>query len=525
MNLEKKQKKFSVVVASPVRQKPAILREFLESLEILQQNSYKLSYFFIDDNTNQESKEILEQFAKKHKKRCFLQKTAVDNQTYECNESTHLWNDALIWKVASFKDKMIEYAKNNAYDYLFLIDSDIVLHPKTVDQLILANKEIVSNIFWTWTDNSIARPQIWMMDQWVQFELASGEQISEKEKAKRFAEFLTKMRVPGTYEVGGLGACTLISKKALSKEISFQKVNNIAFWGEDRHFCIRAVVLGLGLYVDTHYPAYHIYRETDLPDVENFKRSFSKSLDFSGKTKPRITLSMVMRNEASRYLRLVLEAAREYISDAVIIDDASTDNSVTVCEEVLQGIPLILVRNKEPLFSNEIELRKKQWDETIKTNPDWMLFLDADEIFEVKFGRHIQKYILDPRHGDVFYFRLFDFWNENHYRDDEHWRAHMTFSPFLIRYRPDISYCWERETPQHCGRVPSTVRKLLGNLNPLRLKHYGWAKEKDRKAKFERYKLLDPEAKYGVKEQYESILDPNPNLVRWVEDSWRESQL
>ena len=30
-------------------------------------------------------------------------------------------------------------------------------------------------------------------------------------------------------------------------------------FGEDRHFCIRAAALGLSLYVDTHYPAYHIY--------------------------------------------------------------------------------------------------------------------------------------------------------------------------------------------------------------------------------------------------------------------------
>jgi glycosyltransferase involved in cell wall biosynthesis len=223
-----------------------------------------------------------------------------------------------------------------------------------------------------------------------------------------------------------------------------------------------------------------------------------------------------MRNEADRYLRRVLEDAKHYITDAVIIDDASTDNSVAVCEEVLQGIPLTIIRNKESQFSNEITLRKQQWMETIKTNPDWIVFLDADEIFEQNFSQVVQNLVLNPS-LDAYYFRLYDFWDENHYRDDKYWQAHNGQRIFLARYRPDIPYVWNTETPQHCGRFPSTVANFIGGFTNLRLKHYGWAKEEDRKAKFERYKLLDPDAKYGIKEQYDSILDPNPNLVTWNE--------
>src|SRR5690606_16569030 len=46
---------------------------------------------------------------------------------------------------------------------------------------------------------------------------------------------------------------------------------NISFWGEDRHFCIRAQALGFDLFVDTNYPAFHIYREDDLQVLENAK--------------------------------------------------------------------------------------------------------------------------------------------------------------------------------------------------------------------------------------------------------------
>lgn len=33
-----------------------------------------------------------------------------------------------------------------------------------------------------------------------------------------------------------------------------------------------------------------------------------------------------------------------------------------------------------------------------------------------------------------------------------------------------------------------------------------------------RYSVLDKDAKYGIKGQYESILDRNPNLINWEEE-------
>jgi hypothetical protein len=60
-----------------------------------------------------------------------------------------------------------------------------------------------------------------------------------------------------------LGACTLISVPALKAGLNFLPINNVSFWGEDRWFCIRAEALGFPLYIDTHYPAKHLYRESD----------------------------------------------------------------------------------------------------------------------------------------------------------------------------------------------------------------------------------------------------------------------
>ena len=115
-------------------------------------------------------------------------------------------------------------------------------------------------------------PQVWVLDSYTLFEHGPLEKISEKEAYRRMGLFLEQLKKPGVYEVGGLGACTLISKPALQRPVSFKKIKNISFWGEDRHFCIRASAMGLSLFVDTHYPAYHIYRESDLSGVDEFKK-------------------------------------------------------------------------------------------------------------------------------------------------------------------------------------------------------------------------------------------------------------
>lgn len=124
---------------------------------------------------------------------------------------------------------------------------------------------------WTkWTSLSVEQPQVWLKDFYTQYEFQPGEKISKEEENRRILAFYQMLRTPGIYEVGGLGACTLISKSAIQKGVSFEKIKNISMRGEDRHFCIRAAALGIDLFVDTHYPAYHIYRLEQLPEGEMF---------------------------------------------------------------------------------------------------------------------------------------------------------------------------------------------------------------------------------------------------------------
>jgi glycosyltransferase involved in cell wall biosynthesis len=244
-----------VLVGSPVRKSPGILKEFLSSLQQIKQENIILDYCFVDDNINPASSELLQKFAQIN--HCFISKAPAYIGEHVCDETTHVWTHALVWKVTQFKNSIIQRAIQYNYDYLFFIDSDLLIHPDTVEHLINTKKDIISEIFWTkWQPDRERRPQVWLCDDYT-----LGQ------------EFIEMLKKPGIYEVGGLGACTLISKKALNAGVNFNKLYNLTFGGEDRHFCVRAVALGFTLYVDTHFPAYHIFRESELAGVETFKKN------------------------------------------------------------------------------------------------------------------------------------------------------------------------------------------------------------------------------------------------------------
>lgn len=400
---------------------------------------------------------------------------------------------------------------------MFFADSDLIIHPNLINHLISLEKQVVSEIFWTkWTVDKQLEPNVWLFDEYDLVPKELGEELDKKQKQIRRQKFLNMLKSPGVYEVGGLGACTLISKEALLQNLNFAPIKNLTIWGEDRFFCIRAAVLGIELFVDTHYPAYHIYRECDLSGVENYVNNNEKDMEFIRKIKAKdnkITLSMIVKNESKRYLQKVLESVKNHISEAVIIDDGSTDNTIDICKEILKGIPLNIITNEQSLFAKEHMLRKKQWEETAKTNPDWVLVLDADEIIEDGFWE-IAQGLIDDKDTDMISLKLYDMWNENDYREDEYWEAHNYYRPFLVRYHSGFNYQWN-EKDHHCGRLPMNMFRFSNINSNWGIKHFGWAKEEDRLAKFKRYKQLDPDGIYGIDKQYDSILDTHPTLKKW----------
>lgn len=557
-----------ILLGSPVKQTPEILKEFLCSLSELDRIGFSLDCLFIDDN-DADSSCILNSFTLPESKISIIKAKEADH-TRPCSEygSTHNWNRDLIERIAAIKNHILDKALEGDYTHLFLIDSDIVLHPQTIRQLLFNKKDIVANIFWTrFSRWDTFFPQVWQMDQRALYDPRDPQTKSKEYRTVKELEFVESLKEKGVFKVGGLGACTLIARNVLQSGVNFTSLYNLSFWGEDRSFCIRAATAGYQLFVDTHFPAYHIYRQSDLEGVAAFKQNgfdFSRteknltakemckktteqlkrnarSLLYKARQRikyrsrfshivaenlkrnnisehpPRITLSMVVGNERKNdYLKHMLEDCRRYIDSAVIIDDASTDGTAEMCARVLEGIPVKIVRNEESLFAEEHKLRKLQWRETISTNPDWILSLDADEVFEKRFAVEIKTLLASDKSIDVYNFRRFDMWNETRYREDTLWCGHLKHEAYIMRYIPGFEYFFSNKN-HHCGRLPRNLKYLKSQNSDLRLKHLGWACEERRREKYQRYMEIDGDGIHGDVNQYQSILDETPDLIGFME--------
>ncbi|WP_051128182.1 glycosyltransferase [Paenibacillus sp. HW567] len=354
-----------ILIASPINQKPDILRYFLESLNLLDKTQLLVDFLFVDDNEEEEPRKLLEDFQRSQPVTLWRNPS---ESAYRRDENTHYWTHGLTEKVGRMKDAIIEYALKESYEALFLVDSDLLLHPNTLQRLLGEKKEIISNIFWTrWQPGTAPLPQVWMMDEYL-FYQKTDRGHDDEEATRKTSLFLEQMRTPGVYEVGGLGACTLISRDAMEQGVRFHRLPNLSFWGEDRHFSIRSAALGIPLHVDTRYPAYHIYRETDLEGAA----AFMKSVQGSRGAKPiTISLCMIVRDEEEA-LPQCLVSAQGIADEIIIVDTGSTD------------------RTKEAAGAFTDLIYDYEWNDDFaaarnfafsKATKDYILWLDADDKF------------------------------------------------------------------------------------------------------------------------------------------------
>ncbi|GIV04636.1 MAG: hypothetical protein KatS3mg016_0211 [Fimbriimonadales bacterium] len=260
-----------VLIVSPVRQKPTILKHFLFGLQQLDTAEIETEYLFIDNNEDGHSSQMLREFANQTDAPVRRLRVPV-GEPYIRNEIQHQWNESLIWRLAAIKDGALHAALQHGFDYAFLVDSDLVLHPQTLRQMIAYRREIVSQVFWTsWSPDQPPLPNVWYTDFYTLYRVSRSQQVPPEEQRRRAEAFLSALAFqPGLYRVSGLGACTLITRKAIEAGVCFSELRGSMLMGEDRHFCLRAESLGFSLFADSTLPPLHLYRESEVPRVESY---------------------------------------------------------------------------------------------------------------------------------------------------------------------------------------------------------------------------------------------------------------
>lgn len=166
-------------------------------------------------------------------------------EIYRKTSNDHLWSLDLMFRMSELRNMTIREMLDGGYDYWLSVDTDLVLQPQTLKWLLDADKDIVSEIFWTMAPNGRLWCNAWTEDQ-------SAGMPDEWKK-------------PGLYRCGMTGALTLVKRKVFEAGVDYTRIPNIrqALRGEDRHFCVRAACAGFEMWIDSHAPARHLYTETE----------------------------------------------------------------------------------------------------------------------------------------------------------------------------------------------------------------------------------------------------------------------
>ncbi len=547
---------WKLLVGSPVRQKHTVLSEFLKGLDEADKDNFDVTYFFVDDNTDQESKDLLAAFSQTHDTVIAKGEDLVKTEgfdSYVCDDVTHLWDPSIIRKVAFFKDTIIEYAIMNKFDYLFFVDSDIVVDRRTLSHLASRNVEIISNVFWTqWQPNWMLEPQcFWMPDIARQEKAPFAGTLSLEEARQRRKDFFAKMMVPGIYKVDGLGACTLIKVSALEKGARFKEIPNLSLMGEDRHFCIRAGALGIDLYFDTVYPVYHIYREEYLDRVDEFKRdgfkydmcqTFAKTpaspkqkedkvkklLD-KGKRylerkrearKPAsekkyivynksipnssVCLQIIVDNRTLSYFEKTIASTAGIASYAVVISYTNDKRIKEVCDRYFDSSSYCVVFRDSIDPSGDELMRSILWEKADPYNPGWILSLNSGEVLPEAANNAIFG-LLRHKSFDLYRFRKYYMWNEDEYRADGEWDPNKHTYAYLARYKAGHHYHWNNNK---YSKFPIEMAGLTYANIDLKIKDYTFAEESNRSRLSDGYLQLS-------ENQKKTINDPQPVLKNY----------
>jgi len=187
-----------------------------------------------------------------------------------------------------------------------------------------------------------------------------------------------------------------------------------------------------------------------------------------------------VRNE-ELLIKESLDHLSEFVDEIYIFDDASTDKTVDICKvhPKVKGI----IRGKKWRMRKGITIEGEQRNRLLqfakKSNPDWFIYLDADERFDQDFKKDYAK-LLEQRDYDAICFELYDFY--------------LTPEDYNIPYNGSIEnirkYCGPeyRNTlimfrnlhriffPAGDAREPGPFMKKRILYSTYKVKHYGKAK-------------------------------------------------
>lgn len=236
-----------VLVASPIFDgMKYCLNEFINSIKVLDYNNYD---FLLVDNSKKEK--LFNELKKLNGV-----KLIRDDTKEERNKL----------RLISSRNKILNYAKENLYDYVLMMDSDVIPPKNILTELLKCNKEIVSGVYFNYFKSSgkiKLLPVAWTGLTEEEFnDIKKNYALSPLIKTNKD---IRRHLTPEEVESGKIlevlipsAGCMLIKKEVFEKvNYGLLEVPNNLTTGDDIYFAFKAKEAGYNLYCNTKIKCEH----------------------------------------------------------------------------------------------------------------------------------------------------------------------------------------------------------------------------------------------------------------------------
>lgn len=200
-----------------------------------------------------------------------------------------------------------------------------------------------------------------------------------------------------------------------------------------------------------------------------------------------------------------LDATASFADAIVVLDDGSTDRTPEICR-AHKGVTRY---EYQTLPFDERRDRNRILEMAEELNPDWVISIDGDEIFEMERAKAVQLMQLADPTVKVVGFHWYTFWEPTH----SYFREDGAFGRGT-GYR----MCkWERDrrifhgTPEglHCGNIPQ-YPDGSHRFTDIRVQHLGYDSEEKRQRKLLFYRAVDkdPQEVLVGSKDYSHLVSP-----------------
>jgi hypothetical protein len=234
----------------------------------------------------------------------------------------------------------------------------------------------------------------------------------------------------------------------------------------------------------------------------------------------KIAASLILRNEAHRYLEPCIAHLLEFVDEVCVFDNGSTDG----WEQTLrpgwgaEGSRVIVWYDGAAdsqmgsLFVNHAARRQRLLDLTLTRKPTWIVAIDADEF--IADGAQL-RHACETEQTDTLAVCLQEVWNAHDerldIRQDGGWQERdvaLVWRP--ERIRPPLQIV---DRGPATGRTPEALNAARSHGHTCTaLLHFGWANRAERADRHERYVVADG-GRFHASAHLDSIMWPDERVA------------